>query len=1848
MAVNLTVDLRNRGDVAASVREVRLDLDGATPETPLFTDDGVLVERPDAWTVTPASNATSATFSALPLNTSIDPWSSYKVTIVGVDGRQVIVGDIYLDENTPTNATLEDVRPAEGAPEVYESNVERLLRLWAEGELGGDQGPPGAYLVHIYRASATELTEAPTGGEVDVRAATVTTTPPGWETAPFSPPDGQHLYESRAAIDPADTIGDTTEPTWSVPIRAGSTGPAGPKGDKGDTGPAGAKGAKGDPGADGTDGTDGTDGAPGRSEYSIYKVVLESAADPTTPTGGSINIGTGVFTPPTGWAALPPTVPSGSQLWESVFEFTPTSDSGTVTPSPWSSPFLAGAHGPAGPKGDKGDKGDTGATGPKGAKGDKGDTGATGAKGADGADGPQGIWDADIFKLITSGSSEQTPTGGSIAKNGTITPPTGWSIEPATPGNNQELVQSRSEVNPSTATFPISNPTWSAPFEAGGTGPAGPKGDTGATGPKGEKGDKGDKGDTGATGPKGAKGDPGDKGDKGDTGPAGPKGSLGLSATAKAENLVNASTVVLGREGGGASAGVYDLLADIVLFDLSYTRTNAQLRMAAIVQKADIPSQATTSAEPAAGFSYRLQFQGAGGDYIAIWRNPDGTIRVRQNSGSVTSANLLAFNVSSGTKGDKGDKGDPGEDAPQIHTGAGEPTRLNGKEGDFWFTFNAQNEGSIWNKTGEFTWTKIFDVGAGGTDFTPTQANIYPAVKPMLKSATASAQVNPVTVTPDDDATTLAMGVKREIIGTDWVNLDVGFPFSFGNIVPRKSKWFICEKDHEKGSAGPDNDPDNWSVLTDWYGTWSAGYFDPGSRCLHNSEIYTALLAVVSTDPAPDDATNTKWKQTSGGASGGSGGGAGHYTEIFNGTTDTTSATIDLSTYDFAENEVVEFVLTSNNANSTRWVGFKLAGEGGWRKLSGEEWGYDTYDIRVRNDTAIETITAVWTKATQPGDDDRAAIFSAVGTRTASVHIVRASGGSSFEPTQTNIYPATKLIVQATGAASAATDDTDHVVTIDVPHADGGFKPSATILDLKDEAHLASPGPLGVWGDASPGSRGQPLMATVSFTHGGNDHNFNDELIIQSVPASLAQYLHADSSNLELVWDIVPDHLTMSIEQTWTDPLTSNVVTVTVLLLHGTGSPNTTLLSWRLTLPPTASAQNPATVKNTIDLTGVTMKPGDKMSILVDLTSGSATEAVVFDKLSATLLHFGLKGTPIDPKSYDTYPAQARPLRDSRSIDYSDPTGNSYAADDYTFDNGTGNRYQPLWGTLDPTTAGDGWTIDNNAPRGHAARGSDIVISKAGRYDIGYDAKYSFNDRAVDPGNPDQLTVEMLLQPSGTSGGVDGFQNTTILGKDTVTDLVALDGDMEGTVDSAKRTAIWAAPDELNSKLTFRSGLSLALGHGLTSLCQGFALDLDGCRRIRIGYHGEFTSDPGELRLALTTLESNWTRGSRPFTFGDRVKDIWSHGNPTKGDPSTFSKTTLADSDNPHPPLGLHSRWALMLIGNQQAGPGQWNVEGLSKLFLDITWWGDDDTGRTCSIAVKNRQFAVGDRICFATQNVTRTSSPRNITAGDQKVGVANAVDVAGRQATITGTFVNERFVGTSSSDTTSQWWVIDGDGNISLRRDVRKVSVTVTAANAGQVSIWRETNGLTSRELIGTKRLAGTDLALTASTLAVTGGERIVVTCDPNIAGAVTVAVDAQTLATIPAVQTAVEGLLEIEVWTETELAAPPGANRWRRIPIQNGATWGLQRMLHIFVGGEYDHSGQWRQLASIPTDLLLSLTSLPTSKLGQGVSNTDQYVGGNIVGWSYWTIAPLADGGLAMAYHSQTKQDHIRIYAT
>ena len=96
-------------------------------------------------------------------------------------------------------------------------------------------------------------------------------------------------------------------------------------------------------------------------------------------------------------------------------------------------------------------------------------------------------------------------------------------------------------------------------------------------------------------------------------------------------------------------------------------------------------------------------------------------------------------------------------------------------------------------------------------------------------------------------------------IPDDWSEITNGTAIALGKIVEHGGAYFGAITAHSKGATGPDGDPTNWTLLSNWRGDWSAVFYPAGSLVRRAGLPWVATSGVTNSDPAPDASTNTKW-----------------------------------------------------------------------------------------------------------------------------------------------------------------------------------------------------------------------------------------------------------------------------------------------------------------------------------------------------------------------------------------------------------------------------------------------------------------------------------------------------------------------------------------------------------------------------------------------------------------------------------------------------------------------------------------------------------------------------------------------------------------------------------------------------------------------------------------------------------------------------------------------------------------------------------------------------------------------------------------------------------------------------
>ena len=211
---------------------------------------------------------------------------------------------------------------------------------------------------------------------------------------------------------------------------------------------------------EGVDGNDGDDGSNGQStfEFPIYR---RAATAPATPTGGQYNFTTNVGTPPNGWFTSDP---GGSNpLYRSTTTATTDGPTGIDATLTWVAPVMLVRNGT------------------------DGEDGGPGADGEDGANG-RSTFQAIVYQRAATRPATPTTNDGSFNfGTNTLTPPSGWSIDPPD-RNGNPLWSSTGLFSISGDTGTDSTVTWRTAREVVRDGT---DGDNGVDGDDGGDGDDG-------------------------------------------------------------------------------------------------------------------------------------------------------------------------------------------------------------------------------------------------------------------------------------------------------------------------------------------------------------------------------------------------------------------------------------------------------------------------------------------------------------------------------------------------------------------------------------------------------------------------------------------------------------------------------------------------------------------------------------------------------------------------------------------------------------------------------------------------------------------------------------------------------------------------------------------------------------------------------------------------------------------------------------------------------------------------------------------------------------------------------------------------------------------------------------------------------------------------------------------------------------------------------------------------------------------------------------------------------------------------------------------------------------
>jgi len=795
----------------------------------------------------------------------------------------------------------------------------------------------------------------------------------------------------------------------------------------------------------------------------------------------------------------------------------------------------------------------------------------------------------------------------------------------------------------------------------------------------------------------------------------------------------------------------------------------------------------------------------------------------------------------------------------------------------------------------------------------------------------------------------------------------------------------------------------------------------------------------------------------------------------------------------------------------------------------------------------------------------------------------------------------------------------------------GGFVPSETVeADRAGRAVLASPGTLGVWSAPNAAPRGAVTNAEVSFFNAAAQ-TFADtptRIRIDSVPVDLDQWFEIDPNDngRVRVTHPAPPNIALRLRLVFTAPYPAGASLTFAVQRQAAGDYQhaQVLLTLDPQIAADASASNPWEITGNVSLAGISLGRGDTLMLVYVARgfSGGDPDGTARGLLQGGSLGITVPGTPPVAEAADTYPVQARPLRDLRSVDTTEPNKIAYSSDALTFDGDPGSEHGPIRNASDPSaTPGDGWRIENTQNRGAESQTTDIVVTRDGvELGVQYTATYTFADARQDQENPDEVRIGILVRDASDSGDED-FADFTEAAHQLAFDVELREGDLAGRNISVGTRVInqWTVPAALEGLITFHSG-------ALSGTATAFIIANTHRVRMELRLKGSLTSDPGELRIELIQLDSNFN--AQTTLHGFRVKDEWSSPNPTAGSPSTFDVAA-------HTTTGSETRFGVRLTAPGGTALADWNVEGLSiQVGVEILWQ-DTSHGNVSLSAV--RTLNTGDRVAIRARNSTdSTQYTRPITANNQRLLVWNQSDVAGRIIVATGAISAEREVVLTQVTQASQtWWRLNAQGRLQAIRSARQMTITVEMPGRTRVvraELWRAHLELGSRE-----RISARTFSVSASTeswestaLALAVGEQLIVTTDAVISGTVTVTAQAQTPVNVPQTQVTVGGLLRERVVAEARITS---VGNWTEIPLL-AFSWGESATLHFSVEDATAADGAVDSF-SVHTGLLRRQPALAATRIGSAPMDDDR---GLLVRGDSGTyrLVPVFDGRIAITWTS------------
>ena len=1102
-----------------------------------------------------------------------------------------------------------------------------------------------------------------------------------------------------------------------------------------------------------------------------------------------------------------------------------------------------------------------------------------------------------------------------------------------------------------------------------------------------------------------------------------------------------------------------------------------------------------------------------------------------------------------------------------------------------------------------------------------------------------------------------------------WADLAAGTVLNEGDIVKDDQEgFFITKTTHTKTSQAPETDGGRFSLVTVYRGTWSDRDYHSGSVVVRNNMLFMAHTDVDEGDEAPDDPATTKWHQISSNI---------RYRGDW--------ASIPFQNTVFEGDILYHDITRRSHGNATEYateVNYSIGDEVYWDDASMVRHYYIRQSAGADTaGTTPDTLPAVWHEVferavylckqthfrTSNGPDTDPARFDLLSNYLDEWEDAWYQEGSLVKY-QGRFYLAGEDVSPGDPAPNHQTNEKWLASGV----SSGTVTPeygSRTIGYEDNRSFLRSPGHDTVW--SGPGLRlvgtdGELVTQEFKGTWRGNTAWTNSEdgdyrwiWPPKTVADGLVPFFDwAPSANASIVSGYkvkanVPGINTLIARAEFTSTAI-NRYTPEVSVGFQRGNEVEILGSFRPVIPADTSGTNLYTIAETIDLSDITLKKGDRIGMSMwfranETEIGSGGGRTVSQETALSWFHslqldFFLDGTPIPVDDLDTAPVQARPMRSWYCYDPSLATGITYKAPVVHLDNDNPRNYAPFFSATGEAN-GNGWILKHDKTRGYFGRSSsEPVCDEAGGTNLGfkYTATVELHDQTNDPANPDEVRFD-LMRTSRTGNGIDFTSDTELVtGGSKVFDIRQFRGTVTTSISTDSPNEItYTLPADLQSIMRVETGLTGQTGidESLRAANAQYIGNTISSRRYRLIIKPRMliTSLPGPARLQL------WAKDvANPIWEWD-IDTHLSTQSPTEGAPANIGTNLVAyDSSTQRQGIDQYLRDYWFRIVKRSGANGTVDY-GAMTLTIEHEINRSTQGHLEVTLNAPNVTMAENDRVYVAMRTTTSTTNNRGVTVKDQQLQVWNVDDVTGREVNATGNIGDptddnpeEHPLHFDALSAESAWWASIA-GELVARKPMRQVSWVMTAPaittdTAPHIRVWRQVRGVDTRELLselilhsssGTATVSGVETAWLEN-------EEFTITSTAPITGEFVLELRAQAPQDVPKRIVHTEGMLRNRLVGEFTL---PQNNNWKAVELLNTEDWHFADQNVATVAVEIPNAGRW-DVHTFNTELFALLTPLQTTRLGQAWSTNDPTLQFYIatVG-KYLFVSPVEDGQIALA---------------